>query len=377
MRAARNIQGFHEVNIGPRPRTQLGTNCPIHEELFSSIQYKSEIAGVGIAYFKSLGHTNPKNSFLQFRAFIRQARTFYDAARSLQYRAGVLMYYYSFLNLAKAYISLSDPDFFSNPVVHGLKHPFKSGKLSTQSVYVDRRFGVFQKLYKTTTNIKIPFQTKLDVVPLLGYCSDISHEYRTAGYGEPRRALVKSRSMTNNKDKTAWPAIAVENFEVLSPYKQALTDFHNYFEQVEPNKHAFTQCFNLHAWELPYYSFFESKTTYSFIGSDMIPMPQMTQDVYNAIKNLFMSNPYDDGFNFVLTTPLKKNLQIPFNEPLAIYVVMFYLGSLVRYHPDYLEKLLDSKDAWILERFSNSSTITFLRHLSNLILGHDYIYTVR
>jgi len=262
-------------------------------------------------------------------------------------------------------------------VVHGLNHHFKPGKLSTQSISVDSRIGVFNKFYEITTNTQILSETKLDVVPLLGYCSDISHEYRTAGYGNSRQAPVRFRVMVNKQDKTVWPTIAVLNFEALSPYKQALTDFLSYFEQVEVNKQYLAQCFNLNVWESFYYVCFESKSTYSYIGSDIIPEPQIRQDAYNAMKNLFMSNPYLDDFDFVLTTPLKKTLQIPFNEPLAIYVVMFYLGSLVRYNPHYLEKLLNSKDAWIIERFSNSSTITFLRHLSNLIVGHDYIYTFR
>ena len=42
---------------------------------------------------------------------------------------------------------------------------------------------------------------------------------------------------------------------------------------------------------------------------------------------------------------------IVMNPLLASYAVFFYLGSLVRYQPEYLDALLHSKEAWLIERF--------------------------
>ena len=53
------------------------------------------------------------------------------------------------------------------------------------------------------------------------------------------------------------------------------------------------------------------------------------------------------------------------------------MGSLVRYNPDYIEKILQSKEAWIIERFVNGAPITFLRYLANSILSTDFIYIKR
>lgn len=59
----------------------------------------------------------------------------------------------------------------------------------------------------------------------------------------------------------------------------------------------------------------------------------------------------------------------------AVYVIMYYLGSLVIYFPSYLENLYDSKHAWIIERFVTCADIIFLRNMANNILRHHYIYS--
>lgn len=171
--------------------------------------------------------------------------------------------------------------------------------------------------------------------------------------------------------------LAVQDFEILSFYKKALKEFNRYFEQIEPNKTIVREVFGLYAESLKGYSFFESSKTYSWMQGDLIPVGQMKKDCFSALDKFYESNVYNDERTILLNAPLRKNLQISFNQLLSIYATMFYLGSLVRYRPDYLEKLLDSRDAWIIERFTYSAPSTFLRSMVNLILQQDYIYISR
>jgi hypothetical protein len=69
--------------------------------------------------------------------------------------------------------------------------------------------------------------------------------------------------------------------------------------------------------------------------------------------------------------------QLPMREPLAIYAVFYFLSSLVRYNPDFLESLLASRDSWIIERFVQSAHITLLLYMRNLIHGTNFVYTSR
>jgi len=65
------------------------------------------------------------------------------------------------------------------------------------------------------------------------------------------------------------------------------------------------------------------------------------------------------------------------NEPVAIYAIMFYLGSLVRYHPEILEAMLAKRDAWMIESFIKSTPTTFLRYIRNLFDENNIVYEQR
>ena len=74
---------------------------------------------------------------------------------------------------------------------------------------------------------------------------------------------------------------------------------------------------------------------------------------------------------FLLNAPLNSK-KTAMNEALAIYLAMYYLGSLVRYRPWVLEEMLNTQEAWLVERFVKSAPITFLRHARNMI-DHQYV----
>ncbi len=113
-------------------------------------------------FFKRRGHArNLKKSLLQFQAFIKQARTFYDAAEALHYRASALNYYYSFLNLAKAYITIFDPLYVAGRVYHGLTHKRQNTPLSLQ--YIVCRNGVFPRFYRLITDQKMHLPTSIKI----------------------------------------------------------------------------------------------------------------------------------------------------------------------------------------------------------------------
>jgi YaaC-like Protein len=100
------------------------------------------------------------------------------------------------------------------------------------------------------------------------------------------------------------------------------------------------------------------------------PFPQ-TGGTINLVAELYAGLPncvrplYIEGMSdFVLTlhcpTPAGPT---PMNEPMAIYLAMFFLGSLVRYRPDVLDELLGTASAWLLESFVASAPLLFLRDL--------------
>ncbi|MCJ7529610.1 MAG: YaaC family protein [Anaerolineales bacterium] len=373
----RNPTGWTHHDMGKWQRIDLLTTQPVDDEIFASLEYISEVDKVGVQFFKDLGYQNPKELLLIFRAFIRQAKTFYYAAKQLHYRASALLYYYAFLNLAKAYITLSDPNSVSERISHGLMYKFMRGNLRSQGVFLPPSMGVFQILYEIETSVNIPANLKMSIVTLLGYCTDVAYEYEMAGFGNRKITPVMVRMLLDRQNKISWPLIAVANFSLINPYKKALKSFYKHFDRVVPEIDFVRQAFNIYAESFSIFTFFQSRKVYQWQENDIVSMVDIKDDFHNALGNLYNPILHNEKADFYLVSPFRKNFQIPFSQPLAIYVIMFYLGSLVRYNPSYLEKLLNSKDAWLIERFTKSSPGTFLRYIANAILQKNYVYMSR
>jgi hypothetical protein len=88
----------------------------------------------------------------------------------------------------------------------------------------------------------------------------------------------------------------------------------------------------------------------------------------NCVQPLYIEGNSD----FVLTL----HCPTPLGEfPLAIYLAMFFLGSLVRYRPDMLEELLGTSAAWLLESFVAAAPLQFLRTFTHLVLNQHMVFT--
>jgi hypothetical protein len=375
------MTGWLRPQTGPRDSIGLTTNLDLDEEVFASLEYLSEIPSVGINYLKSLNIDRPKLRFPRFQAFIRQGKTFYQTASKLHFRAAALMYYYSFLNLVKAYISLYDPRFVVGAVGHGLTlGRFSPRPFTYQAVYTDNRGGVFQRFYELQNPGITLGRLKLNIPLLLGYSQDVAYEYERAGFGSHRILRTKVRMFSHQASRISWPIIAIQNFNVLRGYKKTLAGFYKYFEEVNLDQRVIHEVFDLVAAASRSFSFFQSITTYDWMptsGLDTASFNRMREEIQAAVKDFYDPPIFNDEHDFHLALPLHVNNQIPMNQATAIYSLMFYIGSLVRYRPDYLEKLLNSKDAWIIERFVRGAPITFLLTIGNLILGKNYMYDRR
>lgn len=369
------------IYIGPRDRVELGTSVPPIDEVFASLAYVSEVKKAGRDLFLRSGRTRTEvdSTFHTFRSFIRQARTFYESARTLHHRASALIYYYSFLNLAKAYICLTDPAAVSGKASHGLYYKFSNGKLSTQFLGVEGS-GIFRAFYDKLVGQQLPKVFRPNVARLLAYCSDIAYECEQAGFGRHRALPCWHRVLFDqNQTKTAFSLVAAVHFDLLESYKKALKPFFNYYEEVDatqdiPRVASYLGISHPEARVLRY---FESKRKYPLDANLGVDLAGVKPDIREAVAPFYLTNPFRSEHQFFMCLPWSKSQQVAFNEIMAIYSFMFFLGSLVRYNPAYLERIIESADSWLIERFVSSCTNTFFRHMSCLILQKDNIYFSR
>ena len=98
--------------MGKRGGRKLQTSCSFAEELFSLIEFYSEIEDSGRQVFQKCGGCSATDAAIvhpKFQASIRQAKTFFTPAETPHHRARPSFCYYAFLNLAKALLCVHRP----------------------------------------------------------------------------------------------------------------------------------------------------------------------------------------------------------------------------------------------------------------------------
>jgi YaaC-like Protein len=372
MTAARPITSWRRKGFpAPLNKRILRSSASIRDELIASLDFYSEIKKAGKEILRAKGHTDLANSYARFQAYIRQAKTFFESAENLHHRASPLNYYYSFMNLAKALILLRTPSFVDSNLTHGITQQPTPGSLKKQKIII-RKDGVFPMFYQIVTGHKLTNNATLKITDLLGYTSDVGFEYTKLKFGTSRYYRCKFAIGVDNNKKTAFGIVAVlgakqKHFE---PLKKKIEK--NFFHVDFPPNRA-REMFDFLAEEHGITGYFEAKTEIPFPAS-------ATHVVSNTIASLgdvVSYNPFDDDFLFLVNRPIRTPKLAPMQDFVAIYCCMFFLGSLVRYRPEILEGMLSTKDAWLIERFTNSAPITFLRHIRNLFDNEYLVYTQR
>jgi len=275
---------------------------------------------------------------------------------------------------------LRDIELVNKRIHHGLSYSFSNSALSKQKVRVCGD-GVFPKLYELLLGKTLPKNQELNIMELLGYCTDIQTEYEFAEIGRHKN-LPGFGKIIITDNHSSFPLIGIAKFDQIKNYPDAEKKFDSYFEEVKLELEEGNKLFGIANVDQENFSFYKSKKIYRNLPREdgilgLVDRKSINQDLRKTLHDYLVPLPYKSLQHFNLSMPLRAKEELPFNEVLAIYVVVFYLGNLVRYNPQYLEDLLGSSDLWIIERFIKSSTITFLRSFSNLILEKDYIYVSR
>jgi hypothetical protein len=371
MRPASHFNGYYSKAF-PAPffKQALGCTASVQSEILGSLDLYAEVKPIGKELLKVRGHATLTESFLQFQAYIRQARTFFEAAESLHHRASPLNYYYAFMNFAKAWILVSNPGFVDDGLVHGLQYKATSGNLRKQTLRVLSN-GVFPKFYKETTRVTINNPVRFRIVDLLSYVTDIRYEYGLLKYGKPQSFACKFALCLNHASNMTFGLIAAQRHPSIDLAKTNL-NLHKAFDIVSLDQHKARELFDLKGEDLRAFQFFESKS--HFPTNDINKIPNY---IAAQLSSIISYNPVNDPFLFVLNQRIRSPRLLPMQEMLAIYCCMYFLGSLVRYGPDLLEAMLATRDAWIIERFTKSAPLAFLRHIRNQIDGYYLAYHAR
>ncbi|MDB5181063.1 MAG: hypothetical protein JWO54_826 [Candidatus Saccharibacteria bacterium] len=358
------------------------------EEIWAQLEYYTMIPENTEIFLRSKGITaNIKIQKIskELTAYIQQAKNFFTYAQNSDYRSSPLLYYYSFLNLAKAKIIIEHPEYAGKKFKHGMYRKIESGKLARRTLGVRKTrpslksIEVFNELYNIKYGSFLPEEKSLNIKDLMGYVSDVSQEY-TRIFGKTSKISgVKYYLMYDSQRRKSWTTLAIHNAGKFNNYRSTFKDFFDDFEPVDISSLTRNTTFGISGFMTPWYSFYQSKTEYDFIGTDGLSIWSHDYQLKNLIGKYFQYSVYDQTNGFEMLEPLNSTRRVPMDETLSIYACMYYISEIVRYDPESLNSFLSdkTKDGWILKSFIESSSSTFLIRMASWIIGDDHVLETR
>ena len=371
------VARFRTIQVTAWPYVPAFTSWRISAELFAVLEAHSEVRETGVEFLKQKTgrpEEDCEKLYLQFQAYIRQAKTFFTAAEDLHHRASPLFTYYAFLNLAKAYLCRRVPDLMLNEerLRHGLSAAKPRADFKDESFRVSA--GVFEHLYHGVTDIRLS-ELELNIQEMFLYVSDISFDPAGSKPDKSRLTLGKSRYVLDEKGTFGRWLVAIATFEGATEFPGAFEQFFDKFEEVDTPQGVAERLFGIMSEARSLYRFFQTKV--KFDPNSATSMSEFGGLLQPVICRYMVQFPFYGDFEFLIGTPVGGSFAYPWSEMFASYVLFFYLGSLVRYHPAYLERLLGRKEAWLIEQFATTARLTLLRHFVMYVLDKGIVLAAR
>jgi len=274
------------------------------------------------------------------RLYIDQAHEFYQIGAQASDRSSPLLFYYSFLNLAKAVVELDNPDFRSRSASrsHGMSYRATSalGGLSLEKFSVSARKGVWHELAEVVcgATFTLAADHQVNVVDAFSLCPEVSAEFeRSIGRNSNVLPLSGGSILLKKATRRSWlefqfnkgtmAYLGVTTTQLASWLSQSGIDF-DYFGTRE-NDHVFQQ-----------------RRTRVF-GGNHLALDRSCAD----LRRIGLI-PYQEGTDqaFYLS---RVSLGLPHwtTYLLNLYMLFFWFGSVVRYDPAKVSHLEDSRE-WLL-----------------------------
>lgn len=374
------------------------TSDRIAEELWLALRHPAEVPSVGLRLLElhQPGKVTTSSSTLilsEFRAFCRQAENFYRGAEVLPWRSSPLNYYYSFLNLAKAYALLSGamppptssaacPGVESTPqtttprrIRHGITERVLYGNPDLWHLTSGTTADVFPLLYRLCIGKELPEKTTFEGHDLLGYSLPVGWQLAESGHSH-RIASFQCRWVVCTTPEEVWDVVAIpssiDDSALGKPFEVA-------YERVafDGVKRFAREWWGMDGLNASHYGFFQRREPYKATQSGDWNVDDLQAGFESALEGRAyeMLSRHDAEFLLCLPCATASGRHCQMNQEVASYAVMFFLSSLVRYHPDYMDSIAQQSDAWLVESFVKTAPLELLRSMTAKILGYTILMT--
>lgn len=288
----------------------------------------------------------------EFRGYIRQAETYYEAGSVTRGSSAALPFYYCALNLAKAELLKSH----AGRIISGVRigHGLRGEWGQTASVRGDRltpKDGVFTLLYRqrlgqALPRNSLPIMRVLRNVPEIGY--ELSHVQEKPQSGDVLHSVAFNQG-------EMWSLLAIpESLSILestSTSKQLL----RHFEEVSQSINL-EEVFALSdRWRPHLLRIFQSRNTRATqpLPDGRYPSADIAALLADAWEQtrLFADTSVDGWGDMVTTSSLYKSKFISMPASLARYAALFYASEVVRYRPSRFDSRTEPIGTWLFDSF--------------------------
>lgn len=287
-------------------------------------------------------------------SLLQQSKNFYEVAEKSEMKSKPLLYYYSFLNFSKMIIHLEQNGSITQIYNHGIG---------------EQNNGHFHK-----SQIKIfkSGQTRN------GNNKSVSYELMSV-LGDDISMFTPAN---NNQLSINLKSLLSHCVGVHRAYSQIYNEKEHFYrlDQETIYKHgrqlifnAKVQCNEEERQELLSRGYtIDSKNNIEW--STIRPRNNITNTDYFTLSQKIRNDGvwYFIG-NHGYTLYLSSNQNDRYSPEMIIYNMMFYLGSITRYHPYLFDKIFSDKEQWLMSEFLTTQPKQFLFLTTAKFLGQDVL----
>lgn len=320
-----------------------------------------------------------QTAFAETSHFVDQAKIYFFDALKSEHRSAGLLYYYSFLNLAKATLAvkgIATPiELIQTSVYHGLKaDPQNPADLVDFQFVIHpptskgNRKNIFALLYKAVTKQDWPFDQSIQISlrDIVNYCFEISTELNDLY--SISRSVINIQSLIRVEGNNQWVEMLIRSDKSSKIITEELQNWPLQTiqgNQVSPtDRQDWLLAFHILAHQLERVILLRSIQLPKDTGNQKTLVSQCHQNLGPSLVHLPI-DPEDQAFWFYVPKITLKSKQLHWHPMLSDYLFSFVLSTLLRYQPYLLEQ--GSKNYFLTEAWCNQSPITTLRYFLMLL----------
>jgi len=354
------------IPYGSKSPNDLFTSSPIEVQLWQEMTMLRHISG-----------ENEISGKIITAPWIDQAKIYFLDAFKSNWRSAGLLYYYSFLNIAKSYIvinrAVTGKLLKSASIYYGLTtNPQKMTRIADYEIDIhppksNTRKNIFACFYENLMDEKWPFSKniRIKLSDILPYCFDISHEI--LNFYQIENGIYEIISLFRREDKNIWYDILVHknHFKTILNYLTNDLGLSAHLSNVSPKDDQ--------DWKLAFNILPGAMLDHKLIRINEVSIAGKFEnfEYTNFVKTLnekfkgyiLPRADYNNNNRFYWYFIPKIELNkvfIKWHPILSNYLFSFALSNILRYHPHLFYH--DSRDSFVAEAWCNQSAITTLRY---------------